>query len=130
MIFSLYDAAGALITEAAVPPAPTSEDFLIFAQADGIYNTGIALANTGPDQSELCYVLRSDEDPGNAVQTEPSGMAPGLHAAEMIAGENQLFPAFSGKGTLEVRSSRAIPAVALRLTAKTMTAVPVMPIVK
>ena len=130
VIFSLYDAAGALITEAAVPPAPTSEDFLIFAQADGIYNTGIALANTGPDQSELCYVLRSDEDPGNAVQTEPSGMAPGLHAAEMIAGENQLFPAFSGTGTLEVRSSRAIPAVALRLTAKTMTAVPVMPIVK
>ena len=130
VIFSLYDTTGTLITEAAVPPAPTSENFLIFAQADGVYNTGIALANTNPDQSELCYVLRADADPGDAVQTEPLGMAAGRHTAEMIAGDNQLFPAFSGTGTLEVRSSRAIPAVALRLTARTMTAVPVIPIVK
>jgi hypothetical protein len=130
IIFSQYDAAGKLLTEAAVPPAPLSQDFLIFAQSDGAYNTGIALANIHPQASDLSYRLRSEANPDEIQQRDPASLDAGKQNAALLSGSNQLFPAFSGLGTLEVGSAFPIPAVALRLTATTMTAMPVVPIYK
>ncbi len=130
VIFSLVDAAGNLLTEAAVPPAPLSRDFLIFAQSDSDYNTGVALANVTPYPISPSYRLRGDEDPEHPMQCEPQNLEAGRHTAELLSGTNQLFPAFTGTGTLAVSTAYPIPAIALRLTATTMTAVPVVPMVK
>jgi hypothetical protein len=107
-----------------------SENFLIFAQSSGGYNTGVALANVTPTASRLTYLLRDDTEPWNPQQIDPADLEPGKHNATLVSGANQLFPGFSGTGTLEVISAYPIPAVALRLTATTMTAVPVIPIAK
>jgi hypothetical protein len=130
VIYSQFDQSGRLETEAAVPPAPLSENFLIFAQSSGGYNTGVALANVTPTASRLTYLLRDDTEPWNPQQIDPADLEPGKHNATLVSGANQLFPGFSGTGTLEVISAYPIPAVALRLTATTMTAVPVIPIAK
>ncbi len=130
VVFSQYDAAGRLLTEAAVPPAPLAQNFLIFAQSDGSYNTGVALANVNQASSVLNYLLHVDSESDDILQCGPEGLDAGKHNAEMIAGPNQLFPAFSGTGVLEVRSTLLVPAVALRMTPTTMTAVPVVPVSK
>jgi hypothetical protein len=130
VIFSQFDATGKLLTEAAVPPAQPSEDFLVFAQSDSGYNTGVALANINELASGLIYLLRPDSGSGDLLENIPGPLEAGKHNAALISGADQLFPAFSGTGALEVRSAFPIPAVALRLTATTMTAVPVVPVVK
>jgi hypothetical protein len=130
LIFSQFDAAAKLLTEAAVPPAQPSEDFLVFAQSDGGYNTGVALANVNELASGLSFLLRPDSESGTLLESTPSPLEAGRHNASLISGANQLFPVFSGTGTLEVRSAFPIPAVALRLTGTTMTAVPVVPVAK
>jgi hypothetical protein len=130
VIFSQLDAAGRLLTEAAVPPAQPSEDFLVFAQSDGGYNTGVALANINDLASGLNFLLRANASGSNILESTPGPLEAGRHSAALLSGADQLFPAFSGTGTLEVRSSVPIPAIALRLTAATMTAVPVIPVSK
>jgi len=130
LIFSQFDAAARLLTEAAVPPAQPSEDFLVFAQSDGGYNTGVALANVNGQPSGLSYLLRPDSQSGPPLESTPGPLEAGKHNASLISGADQLFPVFSGTGTLEVRSAFPVPAVALRLTGSTMTAVPVVPIVR
>jgi hypothetical protein len=130
VVFSQYDGSGKLLTEAAVPPAPLAQNFLIFAQSDASYNTGVALANVSGSSSVLNYLLHPGNGSDDVLQTDPAGLEAGKHNAEMIAGANQLFPAFAGTGILEVRSTQPIPAVALRLTPTTMTAVPVVPVSK
>ena len=130
LIFSQFDAAAKLLTEAAVPPAQPSEDFLVFAQADGGYNTGVALANANELASGLSFLLRPGWGSGALLESNPGPLEAGKHRATLISGAGQLFPDFSGTGTLEVRSALPIPAIALRLTGTTMTAVPVVPIVK
>jgi len=126
VIFSQYEAdSGELQTEVGVPDAPLSENFLVFVQHDDGYNTGVAIANVNQDASELEYLLRrTHADP---LRSGPFSLEAGEHSAVLISGTNQIFPDFVGSGTLEVTSTRPIPAVALRLTSKTMTAVPVIP---
>jgi len=130
LIFSQFDAAAKLLTEAAVPPAQPSEDFLVFAQADGGYNTGVALANANELASGLSFLLRPGWESGALLENIPDPLEAGRHRATLISGAGQLFPTFLGTGTLEVRSALPIPAIALRLTGATMTAVPVVPVVK
>jgi hypothetical protein len=130
VIFSQFDATGRLLTEAAVPPAPISDEFLIFAQTDGGYNTGVALANINPMDVQIGFQLHAECLPDGNMEGEPIGLEGGRHKAELISGQDQLFPDFLGTGTLDVHCTTSIPAVALRLTATTMTAVPVIPIAK
>jgi hypothetical protein len=128
VIFSQYDSDnGDILTEVGVPDAPLAENFLVFVQHDDGYNTGVAIANVNQTVSEFEYLLRNHSEP---LQSGPFSLEAGEHSAELISGTNQIFPDFVGSGTLEVSSTRPIPAVALRLTAKTMTAVPVLPIPK
>lgn len=129
LIFSQYDlTSGKLQAEVAIPPALFYTDFVVFAQNDGVYYTGIAYANTNPDASAMQYSLRSSADPSTATLLGPISLDPNRQQAVLVSGSNQLFPAFTGLGTLEVTSSQPIPAVALRITATTMTALPIIPI--
>jgi hypothetical protein len=129
LVFSQYNASnGRLQSEVAIPPAQFYMDFMVFAQNDGLYSTAIAFANTNADASELQYLLRSYADPTSATPLGPVPLDPNRQQAVLVSGSNQLFPAFSGLGTLEVTSSQPIPAVALRITATTMTALPIIPL--
>ena len=127
IIFSQYDTVtGALLTEAAVPPSPKYDNFCIFVQSQGDYSTGIALANTSEDSTDIDLTLRSSSDPLPIELADP--LEGGAHRAKLISGEGQLFPGFTGLGTLEISSSQGIPAATLRITAKTMTVLPVVPV--
>ena len=58
----------------------------------------------------------------------PVSLGPGTQRADLIAGKNQIFPEFDGNGNLEMTASHPVPAVALRISATSMTALPVIPI--
>jgi hypothetical protein len=129
VIFSQYDGSnGRLVTEVGIPAAPPSKNFMMFVEFENGYNTGIAVANVNAAASNLQYVLRQNSAPDKPLFDEPVSMDPGAQSAGLIAGADQLFPGFTGTGTLEVIASQAIPGVAIRLTATTLTAVPVIPI--
>jgi hypothetical protein len=127
LIFSQLSSTGALVTEAAVPASPRYSKFYIFAQAEEGFNTGFAVA-TPAASALLQYTLAPAADPTQTIEMGPVPLATNCHVAELIAGVNQLFPTFTGQGTLEVRSDHPVPAVTLRITARTMTALPVIPI--
>jgi hypothetical protein len=100
----------------------------MFAEHEEGYNTGLAIANTSGNSSDLQYTLQPTSDPAALLQKGPIPLEPGAQRADLISGTDQIFPEFSGTGTLEVRSSQPVPAVALRITATTMTALPVKPV--
>jgi hypothetical protein len=129
IIYSRYNGTtGKLQAEVAVSSAERYTDFLLIAQSDGEYNTGLALANPGPDGAALDYALQSNADPETVMQKGPVPLLSGEQRSELVAGTDQIFPDFNGDGTLEVVSTQPVPAVALRLTARTMTALPVIPV--
>jgi hypothetical protein len=129
LVFSQYDpSSGALMTEAGVPSSGFYQDFLIFAQAEGEFTTGLAVANVSASSSELTYALRSSSDPTRVTERGPDPLPPRAHLAALVSGSGQLFPSFSGTGTLEVHASAAVPAITLRLTSRTLTSLPVVPL--
>lgn len=129
LIFSQFDpATGSLETEAAVTTSPSYSDFLIFAQAEEGYSTGYAVANPNATTSILDYTLFQGADNVTTQKKGPLSLATGRHIAEFVNGADQLFPNFTGQGTLEIKADIGLPAVALRITARTITALPVVPI--
>jgi len=129
LVFSQSDpGSGELETEAAVPASPRYKDFLLFAQAEDGYASGFAVANITSSASALDYFLRTAPDSASILEKGPVALDSGRHMAAFVSGNGQLFPAFSGHGTLEVMSDSPIPAVSLRITASTMTALPVIPL--
>jgi hypothetical protein len=131
LIISQYDpSSGRLQTEVAIPPAQFFRDFIVFAQGDASYNTGIAFTNTSAEASAMQYLLRSSVDPSTTSELGPVSLDPSRHEAILISGSQQLFPGFAGYGSLEVTSSQPISAVALRITATTMTVLPIIPLSK
>jgi hypothetical protein len=128
LIYSQFDRiTGKLQTEVGVSASPAYTDFVLFAQSENGYNTGLAVANTGSAGSSLSYQLNRDRDSDPPLQKGPVPLDPGRQRADLIAGANQLFPGFAGRGALEVTSTVPIVAVALRITATTMTALPIIP---
>ena len=128
LIYSQFDRiTGKLQTEVGVSASPAYTDFVLFAQSENGYNTGLAVANTGSAGSSLSYQLNRDRDSEPPLQKGPVPLDPGRQRAELIAGANQLFPGFAGRGALEVTSTVPVVAIALRITATTMTALPIVP---
>jgi hypothetical protein len=129
IIYSQFDAAdGNLQTEVAVAAALPSRDFWTFVEYEEGYNTGLAVANVNSSDSNLEYRLKPGSNPGGIMERGPISLQPGRQRADMLSGQNQMFPDFTGTGTLQVRSTNPVPAVALRITARTMTALPVVPV--
>lgn len=126
IIFSRYSlATGALETEVAVAAAPKHRQFLVFAEGGNGYETGVAMANVDPGAATVGYVLSSGEE---QIENGPVQLEGGRHRAVLVSGPGQLFPGFSGSGVLQVSSTTPVPAMALRISATTMTALPVVPI--
>ncbi len=105
---------------------PYSRFCLFVEQKDG-YNTGIAVANVGGDlrKSTTGY---GPNPPRALLEKGPVTLEPGTQRADLIAGAQQIFPEFEGSGNLEITASHPVPAVALRISATSMTALPVIPI--
>ncbi|MBM3791162.1 MAG: hypothetical protein FJW35_12555 [Acidobacteria bacterium] len=128
-IFSQYELlSGALVTEVAVTASTLQTRFLVYVENREGYNTGIALANVNAVPSGVGFMLRPNGGGGDPIPGNPKDMDPGGHWADLIAGPDQLYPEFQGTGTLEVSATQPVPAVALRLTGRTLTALPVIPI--
>ena len=126
-VIAQYSAAGVLDCEVGVGPAGRYSQFYVFAENENGYNTGIALANPGSVNATLEYELRPSAADAQTLHTGPVALNSGQHRADLVSGLNQLFPNFSGLGTLEVTSAVPIPAIALRISAGTMTSLPVIP---
>jgi hypothetical protein len=126
-VISQYSAAGVLECEVGVGPAQKFSHFFVFAENLSGYNTGVALANPDSVNSTVEYELRPSVANSQALHKGPVALNSGQHRADLISGQNQLFPAFTGLGTLEVVSAIPVPAIALRISAGTMTSLPVIP---
>jgi len=55
-------------------------------------------------------------------------LAAGNQKTQFVSGNHQIFDGFDGTGVLEVISDQQVAAVALRVTATTITMLPVVPI--
>jgi hypothetical protein len=119
---------GRLQAEVAVAPASSYRSFFVFAQCEEGYNTGLALANLDQNSNAVDFVLQPDSDEESVSPATPLTLGAGRQTAQLVAGTNQIFPQFLGKGTLKVSATGPIAAVALRLTAGTMTSLPLIPV--
>lgn len=127
-IISQFDGStGLLQCEIGVTPAGSYSHFYLFAQTDGNYNTGIAVANPQSSSATVNFDLRLTSDLSQVLHNGPLTLDAGAQRAQLVSGSDQLFPLFTGFGTLEVTSAIPIPAMALRLSPRTMTALPVVP---
>jgi hypothetical protein len=86
------------------------------------------VANINSTSTSLNYTLLQGTDTVTTQKKGPISLLAGRHVAEFISGPGQLFPSFTGRGTLEIKADVAIAAVALRISARTITALPVIPI--
>jgi hypothetical protein len=129
LVYSQYDAAtGSLETEVAVPASTSASHFLVPAEDQGDYGTGLAIANLNSSDANLRYSLSSDSNPSIVIENGPMPLAAGHQQAQYISGSGQLFDGFEGTGVLEVISDQPMAAIALRLTAKTTCILPIVPI--
>jgi hypothetical protein len=126
VISQFEHASGNLLSEVGVTPAQNYSHFFVFAECENGYSTGLAIANPDSTAATLSYDLRPADDSA-VLHKGPLSLGSGAHVAELVSGTDQLFPGFSGLGTLEVTSEIPLPAVTLRLTPTTMTALPVIP---
>jgi hypothetical protein len=129
LIYSQFDAAtGKLETEAGVPTSTCAGHFLVPAENQGSYNTGLAVANISGADANLLYRLSPDSDPSVVLENGPVPLTAGNQKAQFVSGSYQIFDGFNGTGVLEIISDQPLAAVALRVTAGTTTMMPVIPI--
>jgi hypothetical protein len=127
-IISQFDGStGSLQCEIGVTPAGRYAHFYLFAQTDGNYNTAIAVANPQSSNATVDFDLRPTSDPSQVLHNGPVTLDARAQRAALVSGSDQLFPSFTGFGTLEATSAVPIPAMTLRLSPRTMTALPVIP---
>jgi len=129
LVYSQFDAvSGNLETESAVPASTAVSHFLVPAECQGGYSTGLAIANPNGSAASLLYMLSSDSDPSMLLENGPVSLAAKHQQAQFVSGSYQIFDGFDGTGVLEVISNQLVGAVALRVTAVTTTILPVVPI--
>jgi hypothetical protein len=126
-IFSIYNDNGEYITEAGVGSSEALTEFVLPVDTTGLFNTGLAILNTGSLEATLTLSLRGVD--GAAVDQTTRTLAAGAHVAQFVAGTNQFFPALgSFQGTLLVRSTTPVAALVLRQnqTPLSFTSLPVV----
>ena len=129
LVYSQFDATtGNLETEAGVPASTGTSHFLVPAENQDGFCTGLAVANPTGTDANLLYRLSTDSNPSMVLENGPVPLAAGNQKAQFVSGNYQIFDGFDGTGVLEVISDQQVAAVALRVTATTITMLPVVPI--
>lgn len=101
-IFQLFDA-GSLFSEASVPSAILTSSVDFYADEEGGFSTGFAIANPLKIPATGTLTLRKKD--GSIVGTSPINILPGSHAAGFLF---QLFPVtISGKAEISLTSGMA-----------------------
>ena len=113
-IFTLYDNAKKLVTEAGVGASELQTDFTIPVDTTFLFNTGLAVFNPGTAGATVTFTLRNTN--GDAVDTpKTETIGAGQHRARFVGGPDSLFPSFVDfRGTLAISSTQPLSAVALR----------------
>jgi hypothetical protein len=126
-IFSQYNSEGVLVTEAAVGASPLMEFLAFPLDVGGNYNTGLAVVNMSNATSASLY-FRLVDTQGNLQETRDVSLSPGEQISLFAGGDGQLFPSLTDfRGSLQVFSDSPVSAIALRTSARTLTALPVIP---
>jgi len=101
---------GRLFAEAGVPAATAVPSQAVFVDTVG-FDVGTAFANVGSSSAQVTLTLLNSAAASVATTTQTLG--PGNHNARFIS---QFFPnsGFAGTGRLEIRSTAALAAIALR----------------
>ena len=111
-IFSEFDGAGRLVGEAGVPAVAAVPNQAIFVDTQGGFNIGLAYANPGSASADITLSLL--DSAAASVATTAQTLGPGNHNAAFTF---QIFPGappFVGTGTMQLRSSAPLAAIALR----------------
>ncbi len=127
-IFSEFDSAGNLLTEAGVPASSSLNNFTIFIDTRTGFNTGLAVANTGGAASTLTFrLLRLDASP---LSTTPATLilGPTEQKAQFVTEFSEFGDTSKNTlGSLEVSASSPVSAVTLRTGPASLTTTPVVP---
>ena len=121
--FSLFDLSGNLNAEVGVDRALLESDFAIFAESDGVTNTGIAFANcddTNSNQVQLILLNLAGQEIVRVSRT----LGPNQKQSKFIT---ELFPAATAggfEGVLILRSERPIGLLTLRQRDLHLTSLP------
>ncbi|HEY3130044.1 MAG TPA: hypothetical protein VGL91_11335 [Acidobacteriota bacterium] len=127
-IFSEFDSAGKLLTEAGVPASPNLNNFTVFVDTRTGFNTGLAVANTGSTSSTLSFrLLRLD---ASLLSTTPATLVlgPNEQKAQFVTEFAEFGDTSKNAvGSLEVTASSPVSAVTLRTGPASLTTTPVVP---
>jgi hypothetical protein len=104
---------GILVNEAGVTAQPLLSSALVYAEvsADGLLNTGVAIANPNPSDISLTFTIRDTN--GNVVKSDTVPIA----ANSQLVGFLNGYPFFSGngvQGSLSFTASLPVAVIALR----------------
>lgn len=126
LIFSQFDDAGRLQTEAGVASARTSRALTIPVDLSTPFNTGVALFKLGAGSGNITFILldAAGADKGRATRT----LVGNGHTATFVP---DLFPGLSGfgRGALSITSDSDITAVALRTGSGTVPVITTLPVI-
>jgi hypothetical protein len=124
-IFSQYDDAGALVSEAGVAAAEANTFFTLPVDVTGEFNTGLALANLVARRT-VSLSLKLVNEKGETTSTKTLTLGADKHTAVYVSGAGQLFPDTRNfRGSLQVSGDASILAVALRSGRRALTTLPV-----
>ena len=113
-VFTLYDTQGNYLTEAGVGSSTPATEFILPVDTTAPFNTGLALQDIGNGNAAITAILY-DTGGREAARTSRTLTGRNAHAAEFVAGQNQLFPSIASfRGTLVISSSVPVAALALR----------------
>ncbi len=123
---------GVMVSEAGVPASPPIQNARLFidystgvASGNGTIdiNTGIALANPGPSEAALTFLLRDRN--GQAIATGHGNLPPNAHRAKFVHELQDIAPDFHlpadfattmQVGSLDIVSTQPVSLLGLRLT--------------
>ena len=125
VIFSQYDAADNLLTEAGVTGAPSSSGFTIPVDVSAGFNTGIAFFKPGAGAATV--TVRINDLTGAPRGQTTIELVGNGHRAIFVT---ELFPSLTGfmQGSLTVTSTAAVAAVALRTGSGAVPVITTLPV--
>ena len=125
LMFAAEDLEGKEITEAGLSCSPLDEHFTVPVILDDLSNTGVALANTSNQTSEI--VLSLKDESGKELDRENVSLAPGEQLARYVTDWFESLVLLSSfLGSVEVSASRAVSAVAVKEHGAMLTTFPVV----
>lgn len=114
-VFSLLNPNGSVKTEAGIGVSPEVTEFVIAVDTVGVFNTGLAIFNSGGAEADLTFQLFDEDGNPRSSLAERNDIPVNGHLAVFVDGQQGLFPQLGDfKGRMVVTSNSPVSGLTLR----------------